>query len=198
MGGSFNDDASIVGGPPKRDYFNDVWKSRNGEQWELATRKARWAARAGAVVVEKDGNMWLSGGEDGFLCDPMRPDSCPPYCNDVWRSRDGARWEQVTANANRSSRPGHQVVVHDHFVLFGGFGISPDPADPFRAANPMDIWVSRNGAHWRRHRGHAARAQGACKVEHLARRSAARDMAEPSGFRRVECARPSRGHAACA
>jgi hypothetical protein len=55
----------------------------------------------------------------------------------------------VTTKARWPSRPGHQVVVvYDHFVLFGGFGISPDPADPFRAANPMDIWVSRNGAHW--------------------------------------------------
>jgi len=149
MGGSFNDDSSIVGGPPKRVYFNDVWKSRDGASWEPVTLKAPWAARAGAVVVEKDGYMWLIGGEDGFLCDPTRPDRCPPYYNDVWRSRDGAAWEPVTTNARWASRPGHQVVVlYDHFVLFGGFGISPDPADPFRAANPMDIWVSRNGANW--------------------------------------------------
>ena len=149
MGGSFNDDSSIVGGPPKRIYFNDVWKSRDGAVWEPVTPKAPWPARAGAVVVAKDGYMWLIGGEDGFLCDPARPERCPPYYNDVWRSRDGANWEQVTPAARWASRPGHQVVVlYDHFVLFGGFGISPDPADPFRAANPMDIWVSRNGAHW--------------------------------------------------
>jgi hypothetical protein len=41
------------------------------------------------------------------------------------------------------------VVVYDHFVLFGGFGLSPDPSNPFRPANPMDIWTSRDGAHWR-------------------------------------------------
>jgi hypothetical protein len=149
MGGSFNDDSSIVGGPPQRVYFNDVWKSHDGKRWEPVTLKAPWAARAGAVVVEKDGYMWLIGGEDGFQCDPTRPDRCPPYFNDVWRSRDGANWEPVTSNARWAKRPGHQVVVlYGHFVLFGGFGISPDPADPFRAANPMDIWVSRNGAHW--------------------------------------------------
>jgi len=149
MGGSFNDDSSIVGGPPKRVYFNDVWKSRDGAHWETVTLKAPWAARAGAVVVEKDGYMWLIGGEDGFLCDSTRPDRCPPYFNDVWRSRDGSTWEPVTTNARWSSRPGHQVVVlYDHFVLFGGFGISPDPARPFAPANPMDIWVSRDGAHW--------------------------------------------------
>lgn len=130
-------------------YFNDVWKSRDGAHWELVTAKTPWAPRAGAVAVQKDGYLWVIGGEDGFLCDAARPDRCPPYFNDVWRSRDGAHWEAVITKAPWASRPGHQVVVvYDHFVLFGGFGISPDPADPFRAANPMDIWVSRNGAHW--------------------------------------------------
>jgi hypothetical protein len=149
MAGSFNDDPAIVGGPPVRVYFNDVWKSRDGRQWELVTAKAPWAPRAGGVLVAKDGFMWMIGGEDGFLCDPSRPDRCPPYFNDVWRSRDGRQWQRVTPAAPWSPRPGHQVVVvHDHFVLFGGFGISPDPSDPFRPSNPTDMWTSRDGAQW--------------------------------------------------
>lgn len=152
MAGSFNDDSAIVGGPPLRVYFNDVWKSRDGEHWVQVTARAPWAPRAGGVALVKDGYLWMIGGEDGFLCEPTRPERCPPYFNDVWRSRDGAHWEQVKlAEPRWSPRPGHQVVVvYDHFVLFGGFGISPDPTDPFRASNPMDIWVSRDGARWHR------------------------------------------------
>ena len=147
MGGSFNDDPAIIGGPPERVYFNDVWRSRDGADWELVTENAPWAPRAGAQVVEKNGYLYLVGGEDGFTCDSGS--RCPPYYNDVWRSRDGAEWELVTAAAEWPARPGHEVVVlHNNFVLFGGFGLSDDPTDPFKPSNPMDIWVSKNGADW--------------------------------------------------
>ena len=140
MGGSQNDDESIGPGGPARIYFDDVWKSRNGRDWELVTQHAPWAARAGAVVVEKNGYMYLLGGEEGFVCDPL-PFCDPPYFNDVWRSRDGADWELVTEAAGWSARPGHQcAVVLNNFVCFGGFGL---------LENPQDIWVSKNGADWR-------------------------------------------------
>ena len=113
---------------------------------------APWAPRAGAVVVEKEGWMYLLGGEEGFTCsDPAKP--CPPYFNDVWRSRDGAAWEQVTAAAGWSPRPGHQcAVLLNTFVCFGGFGLPTGPiipGQPVPPANPMDVWVSRDGARWR-------------------------------------------------
>jgi hypothetical protein len=140
MGGSFNDDPAVIGGPPTRVYFNDVWKSSDGITWEQVTDEAPWAPRAGAVAVTKGGYIYLLGGEDGFLCDPARPDRCPPYFNDVWRSADGEDWEQVTAAAGWSPRPGHQcVVMLKRFVCFGGFGLP---------TNPADMWMSRTGANW--------------------------------------------------
>ena len=148
MGGSFNDDPAVIGGPPTRVYLNDVWKSRNGTDWVQMTDNAPWEPRAGAITVTKNGYIYLLGGEDGFTCLPQSP-RCPPYYNDVWRSRDGSHWELVTAAADWAPRPGHQVLVLlNHFILFGGFGLSTDPDDPFKAANPMDVWVSKNGADW--------------------------------------------------
>ena len=140
MGGSQNDDESIGPGGPARIYFDDVWKSRNGRDWEMVTQHAPWQARAGAVVVSKGGYMYLLGGEEGFICDPL-PFCDPPYFNDVWRSKDGETWELVTEAAGWSARPGHQcAVVLNHFVCFGGFGL---------LGNPQDVWVSKNGADWR-------------------------------------------------
>lgn len=141
MGGSQNDDDSIVGpGGPVRIYFNDVWKSKDGKNWKQVTANAPWSPRAGARVVVKNGYMYLIGGEVGFVGFP------PPYFNDVWRSRNGRDWELVTANAPWSSRPGHMcVVLQDHIVLFGGFGLGFDLSVP---ANPMDVWISRNGKNW--------------------------------------------------
>lgn len=147
MGGSFNDDPAVIGGPPTRVYFNDVYKSSDGKIWECLTDSAPWAPRAGAALAVKDGKLFLFGGEDGFTCIPgLR---CPPYYNDVWSTRDGENWQLVTEEADWPSRPGHRVeVIYNQFVLFGGFGLSTDPTNPFLPSNPMDIWVSKKGENW--------------------------------------------------
>ena len=147
MGGSFNDDSAIIGGQPIRVYLNDVWKSSNGQDWEQLTDSASWAPRAGAAVVVKDGYMYLLGGEDGFVC--TVESRCPPYYNDVWRSSDGEAWELIIEEADWAPRPGHQVqVLRDRFVLYGGFGLSSNPDAPFEPANPVDVWVSKDGLQW--------------------------------------------------
>ena len=158
MGGSFNDDPAVIGGPPTRVYFNDVWKSSdNGQSWDLVTAEAPWAKRAGGVAVVKNGYIYMIGGEEGFTCpvDPTLPPTqqppCldPPYFNDVWRTKDGVNWELVTADAGWAKRPGHQVVVaHNRFVLFGGFGLGPD--NGITPANPSDMWVSNKGKTWKK------------------------------------------------
>lgn len=155
MGGSVNDDSAITPTGPARIYYNDVYRSRNGKHWQKVTDQAPWTPRAGAVVVAKGGYMYLLGGEDGFVCDFSNPADPCPYFNDVWRSRDGENWTLVTAAAGWSARPGHQCeVLRRTFVCFGGFGQSP--AGPFVPANPMDIWVSRDGASWTQLAGSAS------------------------------------------
>jgi len=139
MGGSFNDDPAVIGGPPQRIYFNDVWKSRYGFVWERVTEAAPWAPRAGAVAIVKGGYIYLIGGEDGFTCEPL-PFCEPPYYNDVWRTKNGYDWEQVTAAAEWPARPGHQCgVLQNRIICFGGFGL---------LGNPKDMWASKDGAHW--------------------------------------------------
>ena len=50
---------------------------------------------------------------------PLYVPDCPPYFNDVWRTRDGANWERVTAAADRAPHPGHQaMVLLNHFIRF--------------------------------------------------------------------------------
>jgi hypothetical protein len=145
LGGSVNDDVSIVGGPPVRQLFNDVWRSVDGVTWEQVTAAAPWAPRAGASVAVRDGWLHLFGGEYGFTGSP------PPYFNDVWRTRNGADWELVTPAAGWSPRPGHTCdVLDDTFVCFGGYGQSPLPWDVFGRSSPMDAWASDDGATWTR------------------------------------------------
>jgi len=139
MGGSINDDVAIVGGPPTRMYFNDVWKSVDGQEWSLITRNAAWSPRAGGRLVSMSGYMYMVGGEVGFLCSPQ-PECTPPYFNDVWRSRDGLDWELLIPAAPWAPRPGHEcVVLSSTIVCFGGFGM---------ITNPTDVFYSRNGSEW--------------------------------------------------
>ena len=151
LGGSQGDDSSTGG--TGRILFDDVWKSRDGRNWtKIEGQGPKWAPRAGAAVVSKNGYIYVLGGERGFTCgfdptSPCQPASSTLYFNDVWRSSDGATWEQVTPSAGWSPRPGHQcVVVLDQIVCFGGYGevvgLPPIPA------NPMDIWASKDGATW--------------------------------------------------
>jgi hypothetical protein len=145
MAGSFNDDPDVIGGPPERMLLNDVWKSKDGIEWVELTASAPWAPRAGADLVVKNGYLYLLGGEFGFAGFP------PPYFNDVWRTRDGISWELVTESADWQPRPGHTCdVLRNTIVCFGGFGQSTDPGDPFKPSNPMDVWVSTDGADWTR------------------------------------------------
>jgi hypothetical protein len=150
LAGSINDDEAVIGGPPTRIYYNDVWKSsNNGKTWTRLREHAPWAERAGARVAVKDGFLYLLGGEAGFTCSPIP--CTPPYFNDVWRTANGIDWELVTAQAEWDPRPGHKVLVlNDHFVLFGGFGQSQDPNAPFAPSNPVDVWVSPDGAAWQK------------------------------------------------
>ncbi len=165
MAGSVNDDAAVIEGQPKRIYYNDVWKSKDGRKWIKVCDSAPWTPRAGAITVTKNGYIYLIGGEDNFTCE--EDGRCPPYYNDVWRSKNGKHWELVTAEASWAARPGHQVVVYkNQFVLFGGFGLSFDPSDPFKPSNPMDIWTSKNGKDWKILEGAPWNAETAADIKY--------------------------------
>ncbi len=140
FGGSTNDDTAIIGpSGPARIYYDDVWRSTDGAEWELRTEDAPWEPRAGGAAIVRDDVLYLFGGEDGFTCDPL-PDCDPPYFNDVWSTTGGSDWTLVTESAGWSPRPGHVCeLVGNRFVCFGGFGL---------IENPTDVWVSLDGADW--------------------------------------------------
>jgi hypothetical protein len=157
FGGSVNDDSAVIGpgGAPPRVYFNDVWRSSDGTDWELVTQHAPWIERAGAAAAVKGGWLYLLGGERGFLPTPEVPQ---PYFNDVWRTRDGRHWSRTTRDAGWSPRPGHQcVTVRPALVCFGGFG---------QPENPRDVWVSLTGRRWYRTPGTPWNATSSADVKY--------------------------------
>ena len=134
---SFGGDLWVFGGENDDDDLNDVWRSSDGGvNWVRATASAAWGARRGHEAVVHGGSLWVMGGHDDDT-----------YFDDVWVSGNGTDWEEVTIEGDSwVGRKSHQVVSFGGSMwLMGGKG---DDGGDGRAYN--DVWVSGNGANWRR------------------------------------------------
>ena len=129
-----------------RYYMSDVWRSKEGESWELIT-EAAWngLGRGGHQMLvlpdskETQYHLWVFGGRGG---DNRGKERNFTYYNDIWTSafddtRKPKDWVPNNGSTVRipwSARTGHSVVLEvgsaDNLFtrqlhLFGGYG--PDP-----------------------------------------------------------------------
>lgn len=108
IGGSavFQDRIWILGGGtydtpqiPKRKYFNDVWSSSDGVNWQRHLEHAPWAPRLYHDVIVFDDNLWVLEGAD------------QKNRNDVWYSPDGTHWREVP---DTPWKPRHAASLFNH------------------------------------------------------------------------------------
>ena len=71
-------------GRPRYVYYNDVWSSADGLNWERHVEHAPWRPRVYLNVAVFDGRLWVLDGQT--------PEG---NCNDVWYSSDGVNWHEV-------------------------------------------------------------------------------------------------------
>ncbi|MFC1736038.1 CehA/McbA family metallohydrolase [Candidatus Hydrogenedentota bacterium] len=106
--------------------------SEIGKDWEQTPQQwtTPWTTRGtNTTVVFKD-RVWMLGGVSKNVC-----------INDVWSSKDGLNWTQVTARAAWSARMRHSsVVFKDHMWVIGGRD------EERRYYN--DVWKSVDGVNW--------------------------------------------------
>ncbi len=131
-------------------FFNDVWRSRDGVDWERMTEAAPWEGRAGLSVAVLNDELYVMAGSKN---DDSAITGGPPlriYFNDVWKSSDGSEWTQVTVAADWSPRAGAVVVTRgDYLYMLGGeFGFLCDPLPDCEQPYLNDVWRSRDGASW--------------------------------------------------
>jgi hypothetical protein len=113
--------------------FNDVWTSTDGKAWTLETADAGWARRTNAQGVVFDNKLWIMGGGR------WHPDAL--VHNDVWCTRDGANWTEVTASAPWKPRQWFSLAVYrGHMWVLGGWSKEE--------GNFGDVWYSKDGRHW--------------------------------------------------
>jgi hypothetical protein len=153
-------------------YFNDVWRTKDGETWEPVTYSADWPARPGHTCDVLKNTIVCFGGfgfnEAAFFppCPPFDPINNPPIpgsdCDpnkpsnpmDIWISKNGADWEQVSDSPWNATKPADIKYDYDTVVApagpdgrgqaiytFGGDRETFDFFDPTQWLNvDNDVW----------------------------------------------------------
>ena len=141
-------------------YYEDVWSSTDGENWQMVTGSAPWKGRRGhEVVVFDDGSgeaMFLIG---GFSADDST--GYRQYCNDVWKSSDGENWTPILERTypllqstdTLFPRMDFAAVVarhadQDYIYVIGGRTQLEDHDGTYANEYFNDVWRSANGIEW--------------------------------------------------
>ena len=137
--------------PTCSDFYNDVWKSTDGETWIPVNTDAPWEGRAGLSAWSHRGSLFVAGGsvnDDSAIIGPGGPARI--YYDDVWRSDDGGvTWIEVAEHAGWEPRAGAATATKGRYTyLIGGEdGFTCDSGDrcpPYY----NDVWRTTDGTSW--------------------------------------------------
>jgi len=135
----------VVGGqtmpafaPADEIFYSDAWSSSDGVKWTKIADQLPWAPRGmiGGSVVFKN-RIWILGGRTYDT--PRKPNRI--FCNDVWSSADGVKWDQVAKTTPWHPRQYHDVAVFDD-RMWVMEGYHSD------GGNKNDVWYSSDGVNW--------------------------------------------------
>jgi hypothetical protein len=148
----------VVGGDANQGHYQpDVWCSSDGKEWSCVCSEAPWCSethgqRIAHITLAHAGHIYVLGGQNFPGWETSFGDTVPEapqaYYGDVWRSKDGAGWEQVATNCPWSPRGyiGGSAVMNGRLWLIGG-GTYETPAVPARVYK-NDVWSSSDGVEW--------------------------------------------------
>ena len=132
----FQGEMWLLGGWAHGPVLSDIWKSKNGVDWEYVTY-APWPGRHqfGAVVFKE--KIWVVGGD---------------MFSDVWSSEDGVTWSLETDNAPWGDRYAPYVCTFDDKLwIMGGQKWENKPDGTWDYTLPIglnDVWYSSDGVNW--------------------------------------------------
>jgi hypothetical protein len=114
-----NDEMWILGGGNKQwntpvDMYNDVWKTKNGIDWELVAENALWTPRIHFTTISFDNKIWVIDGTT----------STESLTNKVWYSEDGIEWNLLESATSFPRTHASTAFVHDNALFISaGFDI---------------------------------------------------------------------------
>jgi hypothetical protein len=128
----------VIGGAVKHEeygptgqntYYNDVWSSSDGINWNCETPEAPFLGRYGHACFVLQDKLWIVGGRGK-----------PGDMKDVWSSPDGVHWTLEQPLAPFTPRFAAAAVEYLGKVwLIGGGDYGKTPAD---------VWATDDGIHW--------------------------------------------------
>lgn len=132
----------ITGGQTFTSFYNDVWKSCDGEgrNWTQVVKKAPFPGRAGlAATVTSKGEVIIAGGCYNKNGNP----AARSFWGDVWASVDGGlTWNSRSNSSGWKARSGPRLIedtAHGRLLLVAGeVGFTP-------STQLQDIWGSKDG-----------------------------------------------------
>jgi hypothetical protein len=108
-----------------------IRRTADYENWSVVGRSDSLPSVVFYAAASFDGFLWIIGGYDGAA-----------EVDDVWRSRDGVRWERIADAAGFGARMGARAVVFgDRLYLIGGGELD--------GALRNDVWSTSDGRNWR-------------------------------------------------
>jgi len=97
-GATYSNEKGVV-----KNYYNDVWSTKNGADWKCELLQAPWEQRCYQNVISWDKKIWIIGGANGQFNEAWNR-------NDMWYSADGKFWQELN-NIPWQSR--HASSIYD-------------------------------------------------------------------------------------
>jgi Kelch motif protein len=130
-----NDKIYVFGGGnyvPKYKTESDVWSSSDGVAWEKVTDTVPWHPRLWFSSVVYRDRMWVLG---GWSNDPAQPSQ---NWGDVWYSKDGKDWKQLSSKVIWKERHEHSAYVFQDKIWIAGGHAKPLSSEVWSLEIPMD------------------------------------------------------------
>ena len=158
----FNEHIWVIGGYNPGNsgdsYYEDIWKSADGENWTMVDDNADFKGRRGHSLVAFNNTLFLIG---GFSVDEET--GIRTYRNDVWQSTDGEVWTEIKSNIdvaeddslNWVPRMHHKCLVANHggvdyIYLIGGQSMREGVEGRYAMTYFNDVWRSTDGINWQK------------------------------------------------
>lgn len=106
---------------PARRFYNDVWSSADGVDWQCHVECAPWPPRQYHHVAGFDDRLWVLGGY-GYSA----ASNAPGNLNDVWYSSDGTRWHELPGTPWPPRHAASLFVYRDALWLVAGSHMTTD------------------------------------------------------------------------
>lgn len=116
----------------KAKYYNDIWLSYDGKNWERIIEHADFPPIRSASVVDFNGALFMIGGWSPIT----------GYKNGIWKSDNGIDWIKVVKQVPWEEREGQKIIEFNKKLWLIG-GVNYILRKTFN-----DVWVSDDGLHW--------------------------------------------------